>query len=180
MKKTISRLTFVILIAFSLSINSIGQANSQHCGNSNKYYIVKNEKPNSNNTALVTSVLASLISVASIFVIWYNVKRQIESVEKNIEKQFKLQEINNIREYIAELIIEISKPDGGKLEEKEYVSEKHKEIEYRLLSFLDESKTVDKKLIDCILKFRHEELTDKYRWINEILMFKNEFVKSKL
>jgi hypothetical protein len=180
MKRTIIKSTFIILITLSIPSISAEQSNSPYSENSNKYYIVNNPPPKSNNINLMMSIITSIISVASIFVVWYNVKRQISSVEKNIHKQFKLQEINNIRENIAEFIIEITKLDGGKLEEKEYVSEKHKELENKLLSFLDDSNAIDKKFINCITKFKNEELTDKNAWVNEILMLKNELVKSKI
>jgi len=181
MKGYLLKASLIALIIYCVPINSFEQSNSPAIkSDSNNYYIVNNPPQKSKNTSLIMGIITSIVSVSSIFVVWYNVKRQISSVEKNITKQFKLQEVNNIREYIAEIIYEILKPDGGNLEEIEYVSEKHKELEQKLLSFLDNSNPIDKKLIDCIIKFKEEAIIDKNKWVNEILMLKNELVTTKM
>lgn len=177
MKTKIFKAILTILILISVPQTSFAQTQSI---NTNHYYIVNNPSPKSSNSNLIMSIVTSIISVSSILVVWFNVKRQIKSVEKNITKQFKLQSLNNIRDYISELIFEIRKPDGGKLEEKDYVSESHTKIEAKLLSYLDITKPIDKKLYDCITKFKSEIISNKNEWINEILAIENDFVKSNI
>jgi len=179
MKKIIFKPALLIIFFTCIPLISSEQTDSKNSGNINNYYFVNNPPPKSSNSNLIMSILTSLISVASIFVIWFNVKRQIKSVEKNIEKQFKLQELNFIRENISELIFEIKKPDGGKLETNNYISDMHIKTEAKILSYLDISKPIEKKLHDCITKFKIEKITNKNQWVDEILLIENDFITYK-
>jgi hypothetical protein len=180
MKNKVFNIMMLILIMFQFTFVAYGKNDAPNSGYGDRYYVVNNTPPSkSNNPNLVLSIITVIVSGTSIFIVWYNVKKQINSVEKNINKQFELQAINNMREYIAELISEILKPDGGKLEDNEYVSMRHKELEIKVLSYLDYSNSIDKKLIDCITKFKGEVLLNKNTWIAEILSLENELITYK-
>lgn len=133
-----------------------------------RQYIINNTSPKTNNAGIIISLISAVASILSILVVWYNVRSQLRSVEKNIMKQFSLQESNTIRETISNLIAELSKPDSRKIERKDHMSEKHLELEKKLIMLLDDKNPDDKKLIDCITRFQTEVISDKNSWITKI------------
>ncbi|MCX6152561.1 MAG: hypothetical protein NT007_00215 [Candidatus Kapabacteria bacterium] len=128
------------------------------------------------NYNLWISLGSLCVSIVSIFIIILNLKRQIKSSEKLLIRQFSQQNITMIRETIVKLLIEISKPDSGKISQRDYVSEEHKIYEMQLRILLNKLENTENDLISCITKFRFEEIHNKNVWIEEILQKSNKLI----
>ena len=131
-------------------------------------YHSTNLVPNTDNSNVIYSIISIFANIISIFFLWYNVKKQINSTEKNIIKQYLITENNTIRETLISLINEINNSDGLKIKSCKYVSNMHFELENKLILFLDNDNFAEKDLIECVTKFKTNRIENISQWIDEI------------
>ncbi len=180
MKKILLFLLLTLSIELLLANDNHTIHDGNHIENTNNYYMPPTSQTKNILMSFIIPILGSAASIISILVVWYNVKTQIKASEKNILKQYYLQNTNLLIENISNLLLELSKPDDGNIIRKKYVSNDHFLLEKKIALLLDSSSQIEVELITCLRKFSTEQISDKSSWLEEIENKSQKVITTKM
>jgi len=174
MKTKVFFLTILFFSLLSIKIFANSQDNAAQ-KSINDLHLLQGE----DTTRLVLSITQIIITLLGLGLTYYGINK---NSEKNLNHMFLLQiknqRANRIFLLISSLRNELEKETYTRIYQGKYASDRHQEIESKLITYLSDYVSQEKKLKDCIYKFHSQRIESVLDWINEIQSLHQEYIKS--